>query len=260
MPFEAKSFALGCRVEHRQEIINLAQWGREKLPGVKAAEYRLTFKEEGRLPVYTFCMCPGGTVVPATAYRGANIVNGKSDYKRDALFANAAVVVGIRPDELMDIPEGQKGALEILDWLRRLEESFYTYAGGYRGPACRVGDFLKGEVSADFPGSSYPFGLVPVDFRELLPEIIHKSMERGVKNFCKRIKGFEDGVLMGLESKTSAPVRALRESSGKSVRFENLYISGEGSGYSGGIVSSAADGIKAAVDIIKEVPRHFSSF
>ncbi len=99
--FRTKNFAIGCRVEHPQELINIAQWGRETLPGVKAAQYRLTSKGDGNLPVYTFCMCPGGVVIPASAYKNANIVNGMSRYKRDGKFANVACVAGINPDKLL---------------------------------------------------------------------------------------------------------------------------------------------------------------
>ena len=143
--FRTKNFAIGCRVEHPQAIINLAQWGRERLPGVKAAEYRLTSRGDGELPVYTFCMCPGGVVVPATAYAHTNIVNGMSLYNRDGRFANAACVAGVNLDRLLG---RETTALEALDWLGALEEKFYQYANGFQAPFCGIADFINQQETA----------------------------------------------------------------------------------------------------------------
>ncbi|UCH94159.1 MAG: FAD-binding protein [Candidatus Aminicenantes bacterium] len=249
IPFGVKSFAIGCRVEHMQEVINRAQWGRSLLPGVKAAEYRLTFKpqDKGLLPVYSFCMCPGGRVVPSAVYKNTNIVNGMSNYRRNAPFANAGVVAGINLNRLLN---KRVDPLEALEWLEVLEKKFFDFSNSYAAPACKIRDFLEGKVSHSFNKTSYPFGLVPADFNALFPGNIVNSLKPGIKDFCGKIKGFEEGVMLGLESKTSSPLRAIRDRKGKSPAFGNLYISGEGSGYAGGIVSSAADGIKAAVDII----------
>ena len=138
--FRTKPFAIGCRVEHPQELINMAQWGRKSLPGVKAAEYRLTSTGGGNLPVYTFCMCPGGTVVPSAAYVNTNIVNGMSRYKRNGKFANAACVAGISLAKLLG---REIEPLEALDWLGSLEESFYRYSEGYAAPFCGIQDFIS---------------------------------------------------------------------------------------------------------------------
>lgn len=248
VPFRTKPLALGCRVEHPQELINLAQWGRESLPGIKAAAYKLTFKQEGCLPVYSFCMCPGGTVVPAAPYKGLNIVNGKSKYARNQPFANAAVVAGVDLNRLL---EREIDPLRALDWLENLEKKFFDLSHSYAAPACKIEDFLAGRLSASLGKSSYPFGLIPADFRELLPAVICSSLEAGIKDFCKKIKGFETGIMLGLESKTSSPLQALRHQEGRCQGIDNLYICGEGSGLAGGIVSSAADGIKEAFAIIR---------
>jgi uncharacterized FAD-dependent dehydrogenase len=248
VPFRVKPFALGCRVEHAQELINKAQWGQADLPGVKAAEYRLTYKSQNRLPVYSFCMCPGGKVVPATAYKNTNIVNGMSNYLRNSPFANAAVVAGVHLNELLN---HDLEPPEALAWLQKLEETFYDFSGGYAAPACKIADFLSGTVSSVFNKSSYPFDLLPADFHRLLPAEVIASLKDGMKDFNRKLKGFDQGVMLGLESKTSSPVQAVRGKNGRSAGVENLYIAGEGSGYAGGIVSSAADGIKAAVDIIR---------
>jgi len=136
--FRTKNFAIGCRVEHPQELINIAQWGRETLPGVEAAQYRLTSKGDGNLPVYTFCMCPGGVVIPASAYTNANIVNGMSRYKRDGKFANAACVAGINPEKLL----GRKvEPIEAIDWLGALEESFLQLFKWLSGPVLYYTEF-----------------------------------------------------------------------------------------------------------------------
>lgn len=247
VPFRVKPFALGCRVEHSQELVNRAQWGRVCLPGLKAAEYRLTYQERDQLPVYSFCMCPGGRVVPAAAYKNTNIVNGMSNYRRNSSFANAAVVVGVHLNRLLN---KELEPLEALEWLQRLEETFFEFSNSYAAPACGIADFLSGKVSGNLKPSSYPFELIPADFNRLLPGEIAGSLRVGMTVFGRKLRGFEEGIMLGLESKTSSPVQAVRDRSGRSEAVENLYISGEGSGFAGGIVSSAADGIKAAMDIL----------
>ena len=249
VPFRVKPFALGCRVEHSQELVNRAQWGHACLPGVKAAEYRLTFQEKDRLPVYSFCMCPGGKVVPAAAYKNTNIVNGMSNYRRNSPYANAAVVAGVNLNRLLG---KELEVLEALEWLQRLEETFFDFSNSYAAPACGINDFLSGKVSASLKPGSYPFALIPADFNRLLPGEIAGALKEGMRHFGKKLRGFEEGIMLGLESKTSSPVQAVRDRSGRSEAVENLYISGEGSGYAGGIVSSAADGIKAAMDVLEK--------
>ncbi len=247
VPFETKNFALGFRVEHPQELINLSQWGRPALPGVKAAEYRLTSNRPGRLPVFTFCMCPGGIVVPATPYAAANLVNGMSLYKRDGSYANAACVAGIHPDMLAG---NRLSASATLDWLESLEESFYTFSNSYRAPYLHLRDFLQQKESrGPAPASSYPLGLLPSPLWKMLPSPVVTALSEGIQDFGRKLKGFETGILLGLESKTSSPIRVVRDENGRCQGFKNLYMAGEGSGYSGGIISSAADGIRVAMAI-----------
>ena len=246
--FRVKNYALGSRVEHRQEIINEAQWGVSSLPGVKAAEYRLSANIEGNLPVYTFCMCPGGIVVPSTAYKETNIVNGMSNYSRNGEFANAALVAGVNLSRLLG---REVSAEEALDWTQSLEQSFYI--DRYSAPACSINAFLDTSTSLSVPsasGSSYPLDLIAAPLWEMFPECISNSIREGLKSFTRKLKGFDQGVIMGLESKTSAPIQVVRGAGGLCTGFFNLYMAGEGSGYAGGIVSSASDGIKAALDII----------
>lgn len=246
--FRTKNFAIGSRMEHKQEIINLAQWGKAKLPGVKAAEYRLTSPGDGKHQVYSFCMCPGGMVVPAAAYAGLNVVNGMSYYKRDGRFANAACVAGIHPDELAG---KEVSPAEALDWLENLEMLFFQYSSGYAAPACSISDFIDSKSRKSSIESSFPLGLKPAPLWELLPTNVVNSMRAGLIDFTKKMRGFETGNLIGLESKTSSPIQVIREPGGLCSGFENLYLIGEGSGYAGGIISSAADGVKAAMGLLE---------
>lgn len=245
--FRTKNFAIGSRMEHPQETINLAQWGKAKLPGVKAAEYRLTSPGDGKHQVYSFCMCPGGMVVPATAYAGSNIVNGMSYYKRDGRFANAACVAGIHPDELAGREVSPE---EALDQLEKIEQYFYQYSNSYMSPACSISDFIDGRNRSSAFESSYPLGLKPAPLWDMLPANVVQAMRAGLIDFTRKMQGFETGNLIGLESKTSSPIQVIRAQGGLCSGFENLYLIGEGSGYAGGIISSAADGVKAGMGII----------
>lgn len=246
IPFRSKNFALGFRAEHPQEIINRAQWGKASLPGVKAAEYRLTSNREGRLPVFSFCMCPGGMVVPATAYAKTNIVNGMSLYQRNGEFANAACVAGIHPDQLTGY---ETSALEALDRVQNLEETFFRFSNSYQAPFATITDFLNRRISRRAPETSYPLGLIPAPLWEMIPMPVVEALSEGLQDFSRKLKGYGEGILLGLESKTSAPIQVIRDETGKCEGFDNLYLAGEGSGYAGGIISSGADGIRVAVRI-----------
>ncbi|QEN07037.1 FAD-dependent oxidoreductase [Oceanispirochaeta crateris] len=243
VPYRAKNFALGFRMEHSQEMINRIQWGCPSLDGVKAAEYRLT-SGAGTLPVYSFCMCPGGKIVPAAAFKESNIVNGMSLYNRDGFFANAALVAGISPALIKETPPS---ALESMEWLESLEQKFYRETGDYRAPSMTIADFLSSKATGSILPSSYAPGLSPSDLTRLLPESVISSLQEGLKDICRRMPGWENGQLLGLESKTSSPIQVIRDGkSGLCESFENLYICGEASGWSGGIISSASDGLKTA--------------
>lgn len=245
--FRPKNFALGSRMEHYQEIINIAQWGVASLPGVKAAEYRLTSKGNDREQVYSFCMCPGGIVVPAAATRETNIVNGMSRYMRDNNFANAACVATVNLGSLLG---KEISALETINWLEDLERSFYNFTGSYKAPICSIQDFIQKKLTYKAGNTSYPLGVEPAPLWEMLPSKISEAMRFGLTDFIKKMRGFDSGNIMGLESKTSAPIQVLREPDGRCAGFKNLYIIGEGSGYAGGIISSGADGVRIAMNII----------
>ena len=248
-PFRTINFAIGCRAAHRQNEINRFQWGREKLAGVKTAEYRLTSEADGKHPVYSFCMCPGGMVVPAATYSHVNIVNGMSNYHRNGPFANAGCVAGVHPDQLAG---RQVTALEALQWLEDLEHAFFAFSGGYNAPFCTINDFLKGTDPISIPETSYPLGLKPAPLWNMFPAVVTNALREGMKDFDHRMHGYSQGNLLGLESKTSSPIQVLREKNGLCTGFGNLFLAGEGSGFAGGIVSSAADGIKIAMNIMEK--------
>jgi len=246
VPFHTKQFAIGHRIEHPRTLINKAQWNREELPGVKAAEYRLTTKTASGLPVYTFCMCPGGHVVQSAAFPEKSIVNGMSYYQRNGQYSNAACVVGVHPDALLG---HTCTPTEILDWMDALEEKFYNYSQDYSIPATRASDYTKKRKSGKWLESSYSLGLFSGALYNMIPEIVSKALIQGLKDFNGKLEGFDQGILMGLESKTSSPLQADREKNGQSQDIDNLYIIGEASGYAGGIISSAADGIRCAMSL-----------
>ncbi|PIQ32853.1 MAG: FAD-dependent oxidoreductase [Bacteroidetes bacterium CG18_big_fil_WC_8_21_14_2_50_41_14] len=242
--FGTKNFAIGHRIEHPQKLINLAQWGKESLPGVKAAEYRLATRTKSDLPVYTFCMCPGGQVVPAAAFEQKSVVNGMSHYHRNGPYSNAGCVVGVHPDDLL----GHKGsALEILDWMDQLEERYYRFNNGYVIPTTRAVDYMKKKESKEAGRSSYLLGMQLAPLFNMIPSFVSNALAEGLADFSRKLAGFETGLLMGLESKTSSPIQVAREKDGLCTGFTNLYFVGEGSGYAGGIISSAADGVKCAL-------------
>lgn len=245
--FRTKNFAVGSRVEHPQTLINQSRWGQASLPGVKAAEYRLTANIAGHLPVFTFCMCPGGTVVPATAYKIMSVVNGMSQHLRDGAYANAGCVAAVNLDTLIG---KTVSPLEALDWVESLEQQFYNFSGSYKIPACSISDFINKNESSTLPVSSYPLGLVGAPLWEILPETISNALRAGLVDFNRKVNGFDTGLIMGLESKTSSPIQVLRDETLLCSGFSNLYMVGEGSGLSGGIISSAADGIRVALNII----------
>ncbi len=246
IPFQSKPFAIGTRAEHPTELINCAQWGVKELTGVKAAEYRLTCSSDIDNPVYTFCMCPGGKIVPSAPFEGLNVVNGMSNYLRNSPWSNAAVVAAVKPEELA----GSSDPLVILDWLENLERSFYNATGSYKAPATPIKSLIENRTIS-MPDSSYPMGIEEMDFNNLFPASVTESIKTGLKYFSQKLSGYDEGLLVGLESKTSSPIQAVRDKCGRTPAFSNLYISGEAGGFAGGIVSSAADGIKTALNIIE---------
>lgn len=243
--FTIKPFAIGFRVEHLQEELNYSMWRRRSLPGVKAAEYHLTANcDPGS--VFTFCMCPGGRIVQSAPDALSSVVNGMSNYARDGKFANSAVVT---PFSLEEAAGKEISAGNALDVLENMEHRFYNFRKSFDIPAMRISDIIHGKKTAELPESSFSFGLIPADLREFFPKNVYERLKTGLKIFSGKLGCFENGIAAGFESKTSAPIKCLRNQDLTAAPFTNLYICGEGSGYSGGIISSAADGIKTAMKI-----------
>lgn len=265
---ERKPFAIGLRIEHPQVIINASQYGKNHIhDDLGAAEYKLTYRTSKGRSVYSFCMCPGGEVVASASEEGRVVVNGMSYYKRDLYNANSALLVNVDPSDL-----GGDCVLEGIEFQRGLEERAYL-AGGkdYHAPSEAVASFcgqnspsndvktiyekLGVDYDRAFDGmkATYRPGVRKVKLNEVLPNFVFEALEEAIPKFGQMIKGFDDprAILTGIESRSSAPVRVLRDTETmESLSHKGLYPSGEGAGYSGGITSSAVDGIKVAEQII----------
>ena len=245
-----KPFAVGVRIEHPQAMIDQAQYGRYAgHPKLGAAEYALTAQSGGR-GVYTFCMCPGGQVIPSVSEEGLLCVNGMSQHARDGKNANSAVVVQVR----QEVPGGLLGGLAFQREMERA--AFAAGGGGYAAPIQTFGDFAAGKCTRKLGGvlPSYPRQTQGSDLSAVLPGFVAQGIKEGVASFGRRLKGFDrpDALLCGVETRTSAPLRILRGEDGQSPSIRGLYPAGEGAGYAGGIVSAAVDGIRAAGHIMAE--------
>ncbi len=243
---EAKPFSIGFRIEHPQSLIDRARLGPNAgNPLLGAADYKLVHHAKNGRSVYSFCMCPGGTVVAATSEPNRVVTNGMSQYSRNERNANAGIVVGITPD---DFPPGVLGGVELQ---RQLESRAFTLGGGtYEAPGQRVGDFLKAQPSTQL-GSvepSYKPGVHLTDLATALPDYAIEAIREALPAFDKQIHGFamEDAMLTGVETRTSSPVRITRGADYQSLNIRGLYPAGEGAGYAGGILSAGVDGIKVA--------------
>lgn len=243
---EAKPFSVGFRIEHPQQLIDECRFGASagnKLLG--AADYKLVHHCKNGRSVYSFCMCPGGMVVAAASESGRLVTNGMSQYSRSEKNANAAIVVGITPEDYPGNP------LAGIEFQRRLEERAFVLGGSnYKAPGQLVGDFLAGRPSKEF-GSvkpSYTPGMLLGDLSKSLPDYAIAAIREALPAFENQIKGFamHDAVLTGVETRTSSPIRIKRKDDGQSLNTEGLYPAGEGAGYAGGILSAGIDGIKAA--------------
>ena len=244
---EAKPFSIGFRIEHPQSLIDRGRWGRNAgHPLLGAADYKLVHHAGNGRSVYSFCMCPGGSVVASTSETGRVVTNGMSQYSRKGRNANSGIVVGISPD---DYPGGPLAGIKF----QRFWESRAFELGGenYHAPIQLVGDFLAGRASNAL-GSvqpSYTPGVNLCDLSDALPEYVILAIREALPAFARQIKKFNlaDAVLTGVESRTSSPVRLKRNTDDlQSISTRGLYPAGEGAGYAGGIISSAIDGIKAA--------------
>ena len=247
IPMEPKAFAMGVRIEHPQTLIDESQYGMVS-PVLPPADYKLVqHLDDGS--VYTFCMCPGGYVVAAASEEGRVVTNGMSYADRDGGNANAALLVTVNPEEFP-----YEGTLGGMYWQREIEEAAYNISGSYRAPAQKVGDFLKG-VPSTGPGQVLPTyrpGVHWCDLHDVLPEKISRSLAEALPRLDGSLKGYAipDAVLTAPETRSSSPVRILRDESRQS-KLRGLYPTGEGAGYAGGIMSAAIDGIMTAEAIIE---------
>ncbi|MDG1819792.1 MAG: NAD(P)/FAD-dependent oxidoreductase [Porticoccaceae bacterium] len=244
---EAKPFSIGFRIEHPQSTIDRARFGQQAgHPILGAAEYKLVHHCKNGRSVYSFCMCPGGTVVAATSEEGRVVTNGMSQYSRNERNANAAIVVGISPEQ--DFPDHP---LAGIDLQRKLESLAYQLGGeNYNAPAQLVGDFLNRRPSTELASvtPSYKPGITLGDLSKALPEFAIEAIREAITAFDKQVKGYAmaDAIMTGVETRTSAPVSIKRDRYYQSVNTSGLFPAGEGAGYAGGILSAGIDGIKVA--------------
>ena len=250
LPMEPKPFAMGVRIEHKQETVDASQYGRVD-PVLPPADYKLTKHLEDST-VYTFCMCPGGYVVAAASEEGRVVTNGMSYADREGENANAALLVTVNPNEFP-----YEGALGGMYWQREIEEAAYNVSGSYRAPAQTVGDFLAGKPS-EGPGHVQPTyrpGVTWCDLNTVLPEKISRSLKEALPQLDRNLAGFShpDAVLTAPETRSSSPVRIVRGEDRQSVGMAGLYPTGEGAGYAGGIMTAALDGIRSAEALIAKL-------
>jgi len=243
---EAKPFSIGFRIEHPQSLIDRARFGPNAgNPLLGAADYKLVHHASNGRSVYSFCMCPGGTVVAATSEEGRVVTNGMSQFSRNERNANSGIVVGVTPDDY------HGDVLAGVEFQRKWEERAFELGGkNYFAPGQRVGDFLAGRASTALGEvhPSYTPGVTPTDLSTALPDYAIAAIREALPAFDKQIKGFAmaDAVLTGVETRTSSPVRIKRNETFQSLNTNGLYPAGEGAGYAGGILSAAVDGIEVA--------------
>jgi len=251
---EAKPFSVGFRIEHPQTLIDKARLGKYAgHPKLGAADYKLVYHAKNGRSVYSFCMCPGGTVVAATSEPGRVVTNGMSQYSRNERNANSGIVVGIDPER--DYPGGPLAGIELQE---RLEAHAYVMGGSnYQAPAQLVGDFVAGRPSTAL-GSvepSYKPGVTLGDLAPSLPDFAIEAIREALPAFDRQIKGYNlhDAVLTGIETRTSSPLRITRGEDFQSLNLKGLFPAGEGAGYAGGILSAGVDGIRIAEAVARDM-------
>ncbi|MBM3107606.1 NAD(P)/FAD-dependent oxidoreductase [Pseudomonas sp. P66] len=251
---EAKPFSIGFRIEHPQSLIDQARLGKYAgHPKLGAADYKLVHHAKNGRSVYSFCMCPGGTVVAATSEPGRVVTNGMSQYSRNERNANSGIVVGITPEQ--DYPGGPLAGIELQE---KLESLAYVLGGSnYQAPAQLVGDFVAGKPSTAL-GSvepSYKPGVNLGDLAPSLPDFAIEAIREALPAFDRQIKGYNlhDAVLTGIETRTSSPLRITRDASMQSLNLKGLFPAGEGAGYAGGILSAGVDGIRIAEAVARSM-------
>lgn len=247
---EPKNFSVGVRIEHLQSEINKSQYGTITKLKLPAADYKLAYHSPSGRSCYTFCMCPGGTVMPSSSEKNMIVTNGMSYFARDGKNANSAVLVNVTPSDFENINNPLSG----IDFQKDLEEKAFILGGSnYFAPIQRFGDF-ENNVKSEFIGSiqpSYNPGYTLSNLNDIMPEFVSKTLKEGIKYFDTKLHGFAnpDSILTGMETRSSSPVKILRNENLVS-NIDGIYPCGEGAGYAGGIMSAAVDGIKCAIAAI----------
>ncbi len=247
---EKKNFSVGVRIEHKQSMINESQYGTKTKLDLPPAEYKLAYHGENR-SCYTFCMCPGGTVMASSSNPGEIVTNGMSKFARDGENANSAILVSVTPEDFKG-----ESVLEGIYFQKELEEKAFVLGGSnYFAPIQKVGDFLEDRKTVEIGEvkPTYKPGVTLSNLQEILPDYVVKTLKEGLLDFDKKIKGFanKDAILTGVETRSSSPVRIVRNETGES-NIKGIYPCGEGAGYAGGIMTAAMDGIKIAIDILEK--------
>ncbi|MGC3946108.1 MAG: FAD-binding protein [Chryseolinea sp.] len=257
---EAKPFALGLRVEHHQKDIDKIQYhtGEDRDPWLPASSYALVHQASvnGRdRGVFSFCMCPGGFIVPSATQNGEVVVNGMSPSRRDSLYANSGIVVTVDADDFGKY--SGSGPLAGLRFQSSIERKACEVAGNTQhAPAQRLQDFVNGKVSASLPDTSYQPGVTSVDLKSVLPKEIHEALRQGFRNFGTKMRGYlnNEAMVLGVESRTSSPVKIPRDKDSlEHPILQGLFPCGEGAGYAGGIVSAAMDGERCAEAVVRKL-------
>ncbi|NUU97662.1 NAD(P)/FAD-dependent oxidoreductase [Marinitoga sp. 1138] len=246
-----KPFSIGVRIEHLKELIDKSQYGKfYNHPRLKAADYKLSHRAKNGRAVYTFCMCPGGYVVASASEENMVVTNGMSEFARDNVNSNSAILVSVEPS---DYPSNHP--LAGVEFQRNFEKKAYAISKSYYAPVQLFGDFLRNKKSVKFKAvkPSYKPGTIFYDINNIYPEYITDALKEGILAMGKKLRGFSsyDSLLTGVETRSSSPVRIERNENYESISTEGLYPIGEGAGYAGGITSSAVDGIRVAESIIK---------
>ncbi len=247
--YEMKDFQIGCRIEHKQAFINKIRYGTMDIPKhLSTASYNVVSRPQSKKygNVTSFCMCPGGEIIPAVCDKGQLSTNGMSPYARDTEFANSALIANYKGNEFIE----PKDAFEFL---KNLEKAAFELGGGdYTAPAQSAYSFFTGEDYMHTTDTSYRLGVTPAQIDSLLPEFTRDSMKEALKHFETTMPGFmHSGMMVGVETKVSSPVRFTRDKITLESSLKNLYVSGEGAGYASGIISAAIDGLRIAEKIIR---------
>ena len=246
---EPKAFSVGVRIEHSQQAVNESLYGKNAdNPLLPVGEYQLSYRDKSGHAVYTFCMCPGGVVVPAASECGGIVTNGMSEFSRNGDNANSAMVVSVSPKDFGN------HALDGIKFARSIEQKAYQSTHNYTAPATTVNGFLNKSPNLNSNiKPTYALGLIPVELRDIFPTFVTDMLEMGLDKFSQKMRCFNDknAILTGPETRTSSPVRITRGEMLNSISVQNLYPCGEGAGYAGGIMSAAVDGIKVALKIME---------